>query len=199
MCGECIWLPDKLDLIIEFAHDFLGSKFRHGCGRAFLSFTALVLLGLLLSIASHSRLSAHSLNESYIFLECDRRRELSGRIEVNSRDLARVFSTDDEDVAPWSREEIEGRKQANLRLFRRPNVVAGRRPNLFRKVHRISPFWKRPWSDGSEFAQLLFESTGQLTQTPETIEMSYDFMFSDIDPRPSRGLALDRKQQPNRC
>ena len=153
-------------------------------GRAFLSPLG-ILLALLLSVVTLPA-QAHSLNESYIFFNVSDT-ELSGRIEVNSRDLARVFSIAGGEVEAWSREEIDARRQDIFDYFDGRMLLQDGERTYSARFTDIT-FLEEAVVDGSEFAQLQFE-VPQLTQTPETIEMSYDFMFSDIDPD-HRGLAL---------
>jgi hypothetical protein len=129
---------------------------------------------------------AHSLNESYVYFKVTDD-ALSGRIEVHTRDLARVLDRDDTDPEAWSKEEVEDRAQEILDYFE-GRLLLRSEGQIYPVVLQDIGFLGKQLIDGTTFAQLKF-SVPELTRTPDTIEMSYDFMFSDVDPT-HRGFAL---------
>lgn len=129
---------------------------------------------------------AHLLNESYVYFTVTEE-ALSGRIEVNTRDLARVFDKDEVDPAPWSEEEVTQRASEVIDYLDGRLLLRSGEQTYDISYGEIK-FLGKDMFDGTTFAQVTFSVPG-LTRTPDAIEMSFDFIFSDIDPT-HRGFAL---------
>ena len=127
---------------------------------------------------------AHSLNESYVYFEVTDD-ALAGRIEVNTKDLARFFDTDA--TKAWPHEEVIAR-QTELFAYFGERLILRSEGRTYPVTFTDVTFLNEVLIDGSPLAQLQFD-VPELTATPDSIEMSYDFMFSDIDPT-HRGFAL---------
>ncbi|MEM6889253.1 MAG: HupE/UreJ family protein [Pseudomonadota bacterium] len=126
---------------------------------------------------------AHSFNESYVYFDVTDT-SLSGRIEVTLNELAKIAAGSADIDAPLSQAEAE----ANFSVFadyfaEKLNLsMEGQRFNV---VFDGIQFFE---SDAGIFTQLAFDVDG-IDQTPITLEMAYDAIFSDIDPS-HRGYAL---------
>ena len=153
--------------------------------RPLAAFVLNILMALGFALMA-SQASAHSVNESYVFFDVTDD-EISGRIEVSGKDLARVFNPDVEDPDAWDQDEVLARTDDIFAYFdgRMALQVDGTSyPVSFTEIS----FLNGELVNGSILAQLNFDVPG-LSPTPDTVEMSYDFMFSDIDPT-HRGFAL---------
>ncbi|WP_171123233.1 MULTISPECIES: HupE/UreJ family protein [unclassified Ruegeria] len=142
-----------------------------------LAFAGLFLM-MLTSVAH-----AHSFNESYVYFDVTDD-SLSGRIEVTLTDLTRVQQGTAEIETPLTEEEVTAAQQAFFDYFEeRMNLSYEGRPYEV-EFDDISFFG----TSVDTFAQLHF-TVRDITETPTTIQMSYDGLFSDVDPT-HRGYAL---------
>ena len=126
---------------------------------------------------------AHSYNESYIYFDVSETR-LSGQLQVTMTDLAQVMAQDASVETPMSKEAFEAQKieifeyfEARMKLFREGAAL----PVSFDKVEFLG-------TEIDTFAIMHFNVLDGV-EVPHTIEMSYDALFSDIDPT-HRGFAL---------
>ncbi len=127
--------------------------------------------------------TAHSFNESYVYFDVTDT-TLSGRIEVRLTELAKVVSPDGQAEAPLTVEEVAAKLPEIASYFeeRMQLFSDGRQYDVaFDGVEYLV-------TEAGTFAQLQFDVLG-VERTPVTIEMSYDALFSDIDPD-HRGYAL---------
>lgn len=137
-------------------------------------------------VLSGGAAQAHSVNESYVYFEVSDE-TLSGRIEVNTRDLARVFAQGGQDPTPWTREDVTARAQQLFEYFD-DRIVLRSGGETYPVAFTDVTFLGKLVGDNGVMVQLQFDVPG-LSPTPDEISMSYDFMFSDIDPT-HRGFAL---------
>ncbi len=144
----------------------------------FCSFVAAIFV-----LAVPGAASAHSVNESYVYFDVTET-TLRGRVEVNLAELAKIKANDGSVDTPLTREEFE----ADYPLF--ADYFSDRLALEFEGERLDVAFDGIGYLDTSKgaFVQLWFDVTGFDT-TPVSIEMSYDAMFSDIDPT-HRGFAL---------
>ncbi len=136
-----------------------------------------------LSLCVASGAAAHSTNESYVYFNVTDD-ALSGRVEVRVKDLARAFSTDTSSSTPLTKEEVEARAPEFFDYFQNRLSLedgSGRLAIDFKAVN----FLETPLG---VFVQLDFD-VPELPVTPTAVQISYDFLFSDIDPS-HRGFAL---------
>ena len=66
---------------------------------------ALQVCIFLLPLLAATSAAAHVLNQSYVYFNVSED-SLTGRIEINTRDLARVFDREDPNPQPWTKEEV---------------------------------------------------------------------------------------------
>lgn len=119
--------------------------------------------------------SAHRIDESYIYFQVTDE-DLTGRFEVTAKDLAQVFTFEGADGPP-SNDQIAARADE---IFA---YLADRLTLLSQgQSYAIAPtgvdFLE---TDIATFALFSF-AVPELGATPETIDLSYDFLFADIDP-----------------
>ncbi len=139
-----------------------------------INFFALIALALPIGVA------AHTFDQSYVYFNVTDD-ALSGRIEATTEDLAKVFAAESEE---FSTTDIQAREDELFAYFLdRLHVFAeGEKQQLeFSEITFLN-------TEAGEFAQLNFDIPN-LTTVPESVEVSYDFLFSDIDPR-HQGFAL---------
>lgn len=130
--------------------------------------------------------SAHSFNESYVYFDVTSD-TLSGRVELNVKDLAKLDAKDGAIETPLSQEAILAKYDTFTDYLenRILLVLDGERLEVdFRDASTLS------YLDTEQglFAQMRFDVTG-FDETPVALEMSYDAVFSDYDPS-HRGYAL---------
>lgn len=133
-----------------------------------------------------SGLTAHSFNESYVYFDVTNE-TLSGRIEVNLEDLAKLDAQDGSVKSSLPKDTLEAKYEGFVEYF-------AQRLQLQLNGQRLSVDFRAPSTltyldtEQGTFAQLRFDVLG-FDETPVALEMSYDAMFSDIDPA-HRGYAL---------
>ena len=133
-----------------------------------------------------SGLTAHSFNESYVYFDVTNE-TLSGRIEVNLEDLAKLDAQDGSVKSSLPKDTLEAKYEGFAEYF-------AQRLQLQLNGQRLSVDFRAPSTltyldtEQGTFAQLRFDVLG-FDETPVALEMSYDAMFSDIDPA-HRGYAL---------
>ncbi|MEO0691546.1 MAG: HupE/UreJ family protein [Pseudomonadota bacterium] len=119
--------------------------------------------------------TAHRIDESYVYFQVTED-ALTGRIEVTSKDLAQAFTFDGERRLPTN-DQIEARADEIFDHFsdRLLILAEGQRyPVTFTGLDFLD-------TDIATFALFNFDIPG-LTPAPDAIEMSYEFLFNDVDP-----------------
>jgi len=150
---------------------------------AALCLHVMLVLGL---VFAATQAAAHRVNESYVFFNISDD-DISGRIEVSGKDLARAFNPDDANPTAWEREEVTARAADILDYFDGRLLLEANGQSHPIALSEVT-FLDGELIDGSIVTQLQFSVPG-LSPSPDAVEVSYDFLFSDIDPR-HRGLAL---------
>lgn len=140
------------------------------------------LAGLVL-LAFASVAQAHSFNESYVYFDVTED-SLSGRIEVTLDDLTRIQQQSAEIETPLTSEEVEAARDSFTDYFQDRLLLSFEGQPYELEFDDITFFGTKV----GRFAQFHFDVLG-IDETPTTIEMSYDGLFSDIDPS-HRGYAL---------
>ena len=126
---------------------------------------------------------AHSFNESYIYFDVTHK-TLDGQLQVTMTDLAQAMGQDATIETPMSTDEFDAQKEEIYRYFEK-------RMKLFQNGAPLAVTFDEVEFLGTEidtFAVMHF-SVLDGGEVPETIEMSYDALFGDIDPT-HRGFAL---------
>lgn len=127
--------------------------------------------------------SAHSYNESYVFFNVTED-TLSGRVEATLEDLTKVFAPDAAEGVKLTEADVIARQDEIFAYFEaRMELSTGGTPYVvdFTGVDFLS-------TEVDTFAQLQFDVL-DVGVTPRTINMSYSFLFGDVDPT-HRGFAL---------
>ncbi len=140
-------------------------------------------LGALVLITLASTAQAHKYNESYVYFDVTED-SLSGRVEATLTDLARLQQGTVDVETALTRDEVLAAQQEIFDYFEnRMNLSSEGQP------YQVE-FDDISFLDTSvdTFAQLHFKVLN-ITETPTTIQMSYDGLFSDVDPA-HRGFAL---------
>lgn len=148
-----------------------------------------IVFALLISVFSISLVtgaSAHSYNESYVYFDVTEE-TLAGRVEVNLTDLARLDAQDGSVNTPMAKEAFEAKYNEFADYFSNRLELSLDGKPLDVEFRDASGLTYLDTEKGT-FAQLWFDVDG-FGQTPVAIEMSYDAMFSDVDPA-HRGFAL---------
>lgn len=152
-------------------------------GGKYLRLLAFPLVAVVMSFAPSTQAFAHSANESYVYFNVTDE-DLSGRIEVQTKDLARAFSQGDESQDGWEQSDVIARSAEIFEYFEKRLLLhseAATHPVEFTGISFLSiPL--------GEYAQLQFTVSG-LVPVPDKVGMSYDFLFSEADPT-HRGFAL---------
>lgn len=154
---------------------------KHWFNLWFQAVRTLILACLLTALPAMA--TAHSYNESYIYFDVTED-TLSGRIEVTLTDLARIKFGDGAVDIPLERATVEQDLEFFLDYFetRMTLVSQGEKFDVsFGRVEYLE-------TAQGVFAQLLFD-VEMPGETPVSLEMSYDGLFSDVDPA-HRGFAL---------
>ena len=130
------------------------------------------------------RAQAHSLGESYIFLNVTED-DLSGRFEVPFQELNKAVPLDADGDGTITKDEFDASAQ-DIYDHLQPRLVffEGDRPHPVEIIGH-------QFFDGVDFdiyAQIQFE-VPSLSRPPETLDVEYSFLFNDID-RNHRGLLL---------
>ena len=123
---------------------------------------------------------AHSLNQSYVYFNVTDD-SLSGRIEVREQDLVRVFAPD---AGRLNQAQVRALQDRLFSYFdpRLQLSFEGEQLSVdFREISFLE-------TDLGAYTQLNFDVSG-IDATPETIEISYEFLFPETDPD-HRGFAL---------
>lgn len=149
-----------------------------------LRLASFFLLAATLTLISLSTpLQAHRFNESYVYFDVTED-SLGGRVEATLTDLTRIQQGLPEVRESLTENEVLQSKEAFFDYFEdRMQLSSGGTPYEV-SFDDISFFG----SSVDTFAQLHFTVLG-IDTTPTTIEMSYDGLFSDVDPD-HRGYAL---------
>ncbi|WP_375228178.1 HupE/UreJ family protein [Roseobacter sp. S98] len=145
-----------------------------------------ILCGLVIAVfalASSGPAKAHSFNESYVYFDVTDT-TLSGRIEVTLNELAKVLYGRADVEAPLTQAEAQENLPALGAYFAEHLRLSDGGQPLDVTFTDLTFFA----SDAGIFSQLMFDVQG-IGQTPVTLQMSYDAIFSDIDPE-HRGYAL---------
>ncbi|MEL6516264.1 MAG: HupE/UreJ family protein [Pseudomonadota bacterium] len=119
--------------------------------------------------------TAHRIDESYVYFQVTED-ALTGRIEVTSKDLAQAFTFDGDSRLPTN-DQIEARADEIFDHFadRLLILAEGQRyPVTFTGLDFLD-------TDIAAFALFSFDIPG-LAPVPDAIEMSYEFLFNDVDP-----------------
>lgn len=119
--------------------------------------------------------TAHRIDESYVYFQVTED-ALTGRIEVTSKDLAQAFTFDGDSRLPTN-DQIEARADEIFDHFadRLLILAEGQRyPVTFTGLDFLD-------TDIATFALFSFDIPG-LAPAPDAIEMSYEFLFNDVDP-----------------
>ncbi len=141
------------------------------------------LLALIVTLAFSTPAQAHSFNESYVYFDVTED-SLSGRIEITLTDLTRIQQQAAKIETPLTRKEIRRAKNEFHDYFRdRLRLSFEGRP-LPIEFNDLTFFKTKV----GRFAQFHFDVQG-IQRTPTTIDMSYDVLFSTVDPE-HRGFGL---------
>ncbi|MEO0700956.1 MAG: HupE/UreJ family protein [Pseudomonadota bacterium] len=119
--------------------------------------------------------TAHRIDESYVYFQVTED-ALTGRIEVTSKDLAQAFTFDGDSRLPTN-DQIEARADEIFDHFadRLLILAEGQRyPVTFTGLDFLD-------TDIATFALFSFDIP-DLAPAPDAIEMSYEFLFNDVDP-----------------
>ncbi len=142
-----------------------------------------IALGLILSAVFGTVAYAHSFNESYVYFDVTED-SLSGRIEITLNDLTRIQQQKAAVDEPLKRKAVRRGKQEFHDYFQnRLRLSFDGQP--YQIEFNDLTFFK---TKVGRFAQFHFDVLG-IEKTPTTIEMSYDVLFSNVDPE-HRGFAL---------
>ncbi|WP_159090059.1 HupE/UreJ family protein [Ruegeria sp. Alg231-54] len=148
------------------------------------SLTALFLwVGGLILVAFATPVHAHKFNESYVYFDVTDD-TLSGRIEATLTDLTRIQLGAPEVSTSLTEDEVRQSQEFFFEYFENRMKLLSDGQALQVEFDDISFFD----SSVDTFAQLHF-TVLDIEQTPTTIEMAYDGLFSDVDPT-HRGYAL---------
>lgn len=126
---------------------------------------------------------AHSFNESYVYFDVTED-SLSGRIEVTLTDLTRISQNTAEVESPLTEDEVRAAAEDFYTYFQDRMQLSHDGQPYQVKFDDLTFFGTK----GFTFAQFHFDVLG-IEETPTTIDMSYDGLFSDVDPT-HRGFAL---------
>lgn len=140
-------------------------------------------IAALLLLAFSTAANAHSFNESYVYFDVTED-TLGGRVETTLSDLTRIQQGSAEIETPLTEAEVLQDLDAFFDYFEDRIQLEFEGQPLEVAFDDITFFA----SEVGVFAQLHFDVLG-IEETPTTIDMSYDGLFSDIDST-HRGYAL---------
>ncbi|WP_170608628.1 HupE/UreJ family protein [Ruegeria arenilitoris] len=126
---------------------------------------------------------AHSFNESYVYFDVTED-TLAGRIEVTLTDLTRIQQNSKDIETSLSEDEVRAAADEFYAYFQERMQLSHEGQPYQIEFDDMTFFGTKV----DKFAQFHFNVLG-IEQTPTTIDMSYDGLFSDVDPT-HRGYAL---------
>ncbi|MEX0278365.1 MAG: HupE/UreJ family protein [Ruegeria sp.] len=147
----------------------------------FLALKSCVLLWLFVVFSTVAQ--AHSYNQSYVYFDVTPE-TLSGRIEVTLSDLTKIEQNSAEVDALMTDDQVRAAADKFHTYFQDRLQLSHQGQPYQIEFDDLTFFGTKV----GRFAQFHFNVIG-VEQTPTTIDMSYDGLFSDIDPT-HRGFAL---------